>query len=121
MAAIVTSCAYPFQRFVTLYCAPEAGNKVLQKRTHAGCRGASNPIASHHQSTTRVAYETRRSEMGIFKGAMVVAALAFAAPVWAHGGHGHDRGWDRDRGHHYGWDRDNHGRDWRHHGHHYRD
>jgi hypothetical protein len=59
--------------------------------------------------------------MGIFKGAMVLAALAFAAPVWAHGGHGHDRGWDGGRGHHYGWDRDNHGGDWRHHGHHYRD
>jgi len=58
--------------------------------------------------------------MGIFKSALVVSALAFAAPGWAQGGPGHDRGWDGGRGHHYRWDRDNHGRDWRHHGYQYR-
>ena len=58
--------------------------------------------------------------MGIFKSAIVVAAVAFAAPVWAQGGHGHDRGWESNRSHHYGWDRDNHGRDWRHYRYQYR-
>ena len=40
--------------------------------------------------------------------AIFVGALAFAAPVWAHGGHGH----------HHGWDNPRHGAHWRHHGHH---
>ena len=46
--------------------------------------------------------------MRLLKSVLVAAALAFAAPVWAHGGHGHHHGWDKhhDRGH------------WRHHGHH---
>jgi hypothetical protein len=58
--------------------------------------------------------------MGLLKSAMVVAALAFTTPVWAHGGH--DRGWDDNRGggrdHHWrGHDR---APEWRHHPHHYR-
>ena len=55
--------------------------------------------------------------MGLFKGAMVFAAMALAAPVWAHGGgHGYDRGWydSRERGHHHRWDRDDHRREGRH-------
>jgi hypothetical protein len=58
--------------------------------------------------------------MGIFRGALVVAAVALATPVWAQGGHGHDRGWDAGRGDHYRWDRDYYGGDWRHHGYAYR-
>ena len=52
--------------------------------------------------------------MRLFKSALVVAALAFAAPVWAHGGHGK----------HHGGDNHRHGSHWRdqqhhrHHGHH---
>ena len=53
--------------------------------------------------------------MGLLKSAMVVAALAFAAPVWAHGGHGHDR--DRD---HRGWRGNDHAPAWGHHRHHHR-
>jgi hypothetical protein len=57
--------------------------------------------------------------MGIFKGAVVVAAMVLATPIWAHGGHGHDRGWDdgRGRGHRHHWDRDDHHRGGRHYGH----
>jgi hypothetical protein len=66
--------------------------------------------------------------MGILKRAIVVAALALAAPVWAHGGTGHDRerdhggGWDDRRGwgHHHRWDRDDYDRGWRHYRHQYR-
>lgn len=47
--------------------------------------------------------------MRLLKSALVVAALAFAAPVWAHGGHGH--------GHHHGWDQHRHGSHWRDHRH----
>ena len=49
--------------------------------------------------------------MRLLKSALVVAALAFAAPVWAHGGHGHHHGWDKHR-HHSHW------RDHHHHRHH---
>ena len=46
--------------------------------------------------------------MRLLKGALVALALAFAAPVWAHGGHGHHHGWHKHHEHHH----------WRHHGHH---
>jgi hypothetical protein len=60
--------------------------------------------------------------MGIFKGAMVAAALALAGPVWAHGGYGYDQRWDdgRWRGHHQRWDRDDHGREWQYYRRHHR-
>jgi hypothetical protein len=60
--------------------------------------------------------------MGIFKGAVVVAAMVLAAPVWADGGHGHDRGWDDGgrRGHRYHWDRDDYRRGGRYYGHQHR-
>jgi hypothetical protein len=58
--------------------------------------------------------------MGILKGAMVITALALAAPVWAQGGQGYDRGRDVGRDYHHRWDRDDYAPRWRHHGHQYR-
>jgi hypothetical protein len=53
--------------------------------------------------------------MRLLKSAFIVAALAMASPVWAHGGHGHGHKNDR---HHHGWhDRRDHS-EWRHHRHH---
>ena len=51
--------------------------------------------------------------MRIFSTAVAVAALALAAPVWAHGGHGH-HGHHRN---HHGWDDHRHHSDWGHRGH----
>ena len=39
--------------------------------------------------------------MEILKGAMVITALALAAPVWAQGEQGYDRGRDAGRGYHH--------------------
>lgn len=55
--------------------------------------------------------------MGLLKSAMVVAALVFAAPAWAGGGHDRD---DRRGGRHYGGYGHDHRPDWRHHRHHHR-
>lgn len=49
--------------------------------------------------------------MRLLESALVVAALAFAAPVWADGRHGNHHGWDN---HRHG----SHWRDQRHHRHH---
>ena len=38
--------------------------------------------------------------MRLLKSAFIVAALALAGPVWANGGHGHNK----HHGHHQGWD-----------------
>ena len=35
--------------------------------------------------------------MRLLKSVLVVAALALAAPAWAHGGHGNHHGWDKHR------------------------
>jgi hypothetical protein len=54
--------------------------------------------------------------MGLLKGAVVVAALLLTGPVWAGGGHGHDRERDDHRGggrHHY-WRGHDRAPEWRH-------
>lgn len=52
--------------------------------------------------------------MGLLKSAVVVAALALAAPVWADGGHRHGRG------NHHGWDQRHHAPAWEHQHHRHR-
>jgi hypothetical protein len=55
--------------------------------------------------------------MRLLRSAFIVAALALASPVWAHGGHGHGHG-HKHHGHHDSWDdRRGHGK-WKHHRHH---
>ena len=52
--------------------------------------------------------------MRLLKSMLVVAALAVAGPVWAHGGHGHGK----HHGHSHGWHGDRHNSHWKHYKHH---
>jgi len=66
----------------------------------------------------QVANEPRREKMRIWKSVVAAAAIALAAPVWAHGGS--ERGWGGGRGgDHHRWDRHDHRGEWRHHRHHH--